>query len=94
MSISADEPCDEETKALFLATCNSEASDLAFAFAGGPDERVTAVLGEMRKSMEPRLTDMIGAEAAAALCDVFAAEVRRRKSVYEEISAFRVGGTA
>lgn len=67
------EPCDAKTAEEFSATCASEAADLALLFAGEPEDKMAVALQEMRERMEPQLTDTVGAEAAASICDVFVA---------------------
>ena len=66
-----------------ISRLRDAAADLALFFAGEPDEKVLAALGQARKNLEHDLADTLGAEMAAQIAESFCGAVLGHKHELE-----------
>jgi hypothetical protein len=68
----------------FAQRCAAAAADLALAFAGQPDEKVTQSLAQMRTNLQTKLVSVFDASVdVPKVVDMFVAAILARKREIE-----------
>lgn len=77
----------------FVDRSVAAAADLALFFVGAPEDAMLLSLGQVRKNLEAKLVDTLGADAAVRFADAFVAAVVGHRREIEAAGTTPPGGS-